>query len=33
MANVMLTLMHKVGLDDIEQFGDSTGHVLVVVAC
>jgi hypothetical protein len=25
MANVMLTLMHKVGLNDIEQFGDSTG--------
>jgi hypothetical protein len=25
MANVMLTLMHKVGLDDIAQFGDSTG--------
>jgi hypothetical protein len=25
MANVMLSLMHKVGLTDIEQFGDSTG--------
>jgi hypothetical protein len=25
MANVMLTLMHKIGLTDIEQFGDSTG--------
>jgi hypothetical protein len=25
MANVMLALMHKVGLTDIEQFGDSTG--------
>jgi hypothetical protein len=25
MANVMLTLMHKLGLTDIEQFGDSTG--------
>jgi hypothetical protein len=25
MANVMLTLMHKLGLSDIEQFGDSTG--------
>lgn len=24
MANVMLTLMHKLGLDDIERFGDST---------
>jgi hypothetical protein len=25
MANVMLTLMHKIGLTDITQFGDSTG--------
>ena len=25
MANVMLALMHKLGLTDIEQFGDSTG--------
>src|SRR5438876_933304 len=25
MANVMLSLMHKIGLSDIEQFGDSTG--------
>jgi hypothetical protein len=25
MANVMLTLMHKVGLTDIDRFGDSTG--------
>ena len=25
MANVMLTLMHKLGLDHIQQFGDSTG--------
>src|SRR3954451_8409572 len=25
MANVMLTLMHKLGLTDIQQFGDSTG--------
>jgi hypothetical protein len=25
MANVMLTLMHNLGLDDIQQFGDSTG--------
>ena len=25
MANVMLSAMHAVGLDDIEQFGDSTG--------
>jgi hypothetical protein len=26
MANVMLTLMHKIGLTDVEQFGDSTGE-------
>ena len=26
MANVMLTLMHKLGLDDIQTFGDSTGE-------
>ena len=25
MANVMLDVMHRVGLDDIDQFGDSTG--------
>jgi len=25
MANVMLDLMHKIGLDDVESFGDSTG--------
>jgi uncharacterized protein DUF1552 len=25
MANVMLTLMHAIGLTDVEQFGDSTG--------
>ncbi len=25
MANVMLSLMHQLGLDDIQQFGDSTG--------
>lgn len=25
MANVMLSLMHKLGLDDLESFGDSTG--------
>jgi len=25
MANVMLTLMHKRGMDDLESFGDSTG--------
>ena len=26
MANVMLTLMHKIGLTDIDQFGDSSGE-------
>jgi hypothetical protein len=26
MANVMLTLLHKLGLDDLDQFGDSTGE-------
>ena len=26
MANVFLTLMHKLGLDEIETFGDSTGE-------
>ena len=26
MANVMLTLMHKLGLDDVKTFGDSTGE-------
>ena len=26
MANVMLSLLHKLGADDIEKFGDSTGH-------
>ena len=25
MANVMLDLMHKLGFDDMESFGDSTG--------
>jgi hypothetical protein len=25
MANVMLALMHSLGLDDVQQFGDSTG--------
>ncbi len=25
MANVMLTLLHGLGLDDMESFGDSTG--------
>ena len=26
MANVMLAVMHKIGLTDIAQFGDSTGE-------
>ena len=24
MANAMLTLLHKLGMDDVESFGDST---------
>ena len=27
MANAMLTLMHKLGMDDVESFGDSTGKL------
>jgi hypothetical protein len=26
MANVMLTLLHTLGVDDIKSFGDSTGE-------
>src|SRR5690606_39168499 len=26
MANAMLSLMHKLGMDDLESFGDSTGE-------
>jgi hypothetical protein len=26
MANVMLTVMHKLGMDDVQTFGDSTGE-------
>jgi hypothetical protein len=29
MANVMLTLMHRLGLDEMESFGDSTGEVAI----
>ena len=29
MANVMLTLLHKLGLDDVESFGDSTGTLAI----
>ena len=27
MANVMLTLLHNLGLDDMQSFGDSTGEL------
>jgi len=26
MANVMLTLLHRLGVDDLSSFGDSTGE-------
>ena len=29
MANVMLTLLHRLGLDDLDQFGDSTGELAI----
>ncbi|MEX2152652.1 MAG: DUF1552 domain-containing protein [Gemmatimonadaceae bacterium] len=31
MANVMLTLMHKLGMDDVRGFGDSTGEFALSV--
>ena len=31
MANVMLSLMHKLGLEDVETFGDSTGDFSLLV--
>ena len=31
MANVMLTLMHKLGLDTVPGFGDSTGEFALSV--
>ena len=31
MANVMLTLMHQLGLDDMKSFGDSTGEFALSV--
>jgi hypothetical protein len=31
MANVMLALMHRLGLDDVAEFGDSTGDFSLVV--
>jgi Protein of unknown function (DUF1552) len=29
MANVMLTILHRLGLDDLESFGDSTGELSI----
>jgi hypothetical protein len=29
MANVLLTLLHKLGVDDVKQLGDSTGTVAI----
>jgi hypothetical protein len=29
MANVMLTLLHRLGMDDVQTFGDSTGEFAV----
>jgi hypothetical protein len=29
MANVMLRLLHQLGLDDLQTFGDSTGEFAV----
>jgi len=29
MANLMLTMLHRLGLDDIAQFGDSTGELAI----
>jgi hypothetical protein len=31
MANVMLSLMHKLGMDDTAEFGDSTGDFSLTV--
>jgi len=31
MANVMLDVIHRLGLDDIQQFGDSTGWLVAVL--
>jgi hypothetical protein len=31
MANVMLDLMHKLGMDDVSSFGDSADNVTVTV--
>jgi hypothetical protein len=32
LANAMLTMLHKLGLDDLERFGDSTGELLMSVS-
>jgi hypothetical protein len=32
LANVMLTLLHDLGLDDMESFGDSTGEFTLTSA-
>ena len=29
MANLMLSLLHRLGFDDVQSFGDSTGTVLL----
>jgi hypothetical protein len=29
MANVLLTLLHKLGVDDVKQIGDSNGTVAI----
>jgi hypothetical protein len=29
MANAMLSLMHTLGMDDVQSFGDSTGSMLI----
>jgi hypothetical protein len=31
MATVMLSLMHRLGLDDLESFGDSTGELSLTI--
>jgi hypothetical protein len=31
MANALLPLMHRLGMDDVQSFGDSTGELSLVV--
>jgi hypothetical protein len=31
MANAMLSVMHKLGLDDVKSFGDSTGELALTM--